>query len=150
MGPRPGVRPSSTRSSRKASSFPDPTSQLSARYGAYTPAHNIGHFRYLECAQLSDDARPAGDIVAWGDILFPFDPALRDAPSLSDSQVARTLAGDQEIEESYSCDSNGAVVVRISNLSQDYHREYRLGRWNVLDRRVVPGRLAKHRRTKRA
>ena len=115
----------------------------------YTPAHNIGHFRYLECAQLSDDARPAGDIVAWGDILFPFDPALRDAPSLSDSQVARSLAGDQEIEESYSCDSNGAVVVRISNLSQDYHREYRLGRWNVLDRRVVPGRPTKRRRTKR-
>jgi hypothetical protein len=64
--------------------------------------------------------------------------------------VARTLAGDQEIEESYSCDSNGGVVVRITNLSEDYHREYRLGRWSVLDRRVVPGRPTKRRRGKRA
>jgi len=41
-------------------------------------------------------------------------------------------------------------VARITNLSQDYHREYRLGRWNVLERRVVPGRSTKRRRTKRA
>jgi len=129
--------------------LPGPNQPPLREVRCYAPAHNIGHFRYLECAQLSDDDRPAGDIVAWGDILFPFDPALRDAPSLTDSQVARTLDGNQEIEESYSCDSNGAVVVRITNLSENYHREYRLGRWNVLERRVVPGRPAKRRRAKR-
>jgi molecular chaperone DnaK (HSP70) len=134
---------------KKGVALPGPNQPPLIQARCYSPAHNIGHFRYLECAQLSDDARPAGDIVTWGDILFPFDPALRDVPNLSDTQVARTLTADQEIEESYSCDSNGAVVVRITNLSSGYHREYRLDRWNLLDRRVVPGRSAKRRRAKR-
>jgi len=115
----------------------------------YAPAHNIGHFRYLECAQLSADAHPAGDIVTWGDILFPFDPALRDVFDLSDAQVARTSAPGPEIEESYSCDSDGAVVVRVTNLTHGYQREYRLGRWNVLGRRLVPGRSPRRRRARR-
>jgi molecular chaperone DnaK (HSP70) len=115
----------------------------------YCPAHNIGHFRYLECAQLSADARPAGDIITWGDILFPFDPALRDAFDLSDAQVARTSAAGPEIEESYTCDSEGAVVVRITNLTHGYHREYRLGRWNIPAGHIVPGRSPRRRRARR-
>jgi hypothetical protein len=115
----------------------------------YSPVHNIGHFRYLECAQLSADARPAGDIVTWGEILFPFDPALRDVPDLHDTEVTRTLGAEQEIEETFSCDSNGAVVARITNLSSGYHREYRLGHWSVPDHRVVLGRPARRRRAKR-
>jgi molecular chaperone DnaK (HSP70) len=129
--------------------LPGPDERPLVQVRSYFPAHNIGHFRYLECGQLSEDARPAGDITTWGDILFPFDPALREASELNDAQVTRTLDGDQEIEESYSCDSTGAVAVRITNLSSGYQREYRLGRWNVLDRRVVPGRSPKRRRTKR-
>jgi len=87
--------------------------------------------------------RPAGDIITWNDVLFPYDPALNDGRELSDTQVARAPGATQHIEESYSCDSNGAVVVRISNLSSGYQREYRLGRWTVQERRMVPGRKTK-------
>src|SRR5579884_3428524 len=49
----------------------------------YAPAHNIGHFRYLECGRVTEDEQPAGDITVWDEILFPFDPELRDEPDLS-------------------------------------------------------------------
>jgi len=112
----------------------------------YSPVHNVGHFQYVECSHLSGDAHPAGNISSWDEIRFPFDPALRDVPDLSELPVTHLPeAVDQEIEESYSCDSNGSVVARITNLSGGYHREYRLGRWKPLDRRVTPARKAKAR-----
>ena len=46
---------------------------------AYHPAHNVGHFRYLECARLARDGRPIGEIAEWDDIRFPFDPELQDS-----------------------------------------------------------------------
>ncbi|HXX23217.1 MAG TPA: Hsp70 family protein, partial [Terriglobia bacterium] len=134
---------------RKGLELPGPKQPPLFQVRHYCPAHNIGHFRYLECAQLSADARPAGDIITWGDILFPYDPALREAFDLSDAQVARTSAASSEIEESYSCDSEGAVVVRITNLTHGYYREYQLGRWKVLGRRLVPGHSPRRRRARR-
>jgi len=133
----------------KGFALPGPDEPPFTQVRSYFPAHNIGHFRYFECAQLPDGARPAGDLVTWGEILFPFDPALRDVPDLSEIPVTRTPESDQEIEESYSCDSNGTVEVRITNLSSRYHREYRLSRSAMLERRVVPGRSSKRRRAKR-
>jgi molecular chaperone DnaK (HSP70) len=133
---------------RKGAALPAPSEPPLAQQRGYSAVHNIGHFRYLECAQLSGDGCPAGDIMAWGDILFPFDPALRDLPELSGVPVARTPFAAQNIEEHYSCDSNGAVVVRITNLSSGYQREYRLGRWDVLHPRVVPGRSPRRRRAR--
>ena len=44
---------------------------------AYQPAHNIGHFRYLECSQLNEQGQPTGEITNWDQILFPFDPRLQ-------------------------------------------------------------------------
>jgi hypothetical protein len=87
--------------------------------------------------------------MTWGNILFPFDPALRDAFDLSDAQVARTSTASAEVEERYSCDSEGGVVVRITNLTHGYHREYRLGRWNTPGGRVVPGRSPRRRHRRR-
>jgi molecular chaperone DnaK (HSP70) len=134
---------------RKGLELPGPHQPPLFQVRHYCPAHNIGHFRYLECTQLSADARPAGDIITWGNILFPFDPALRDAFDLSDAQVARTSAASPEIEESYSCDSEGAVVVRISNLTHGYQREYRLGRCSVPGGHVIPGRSPRRRHARR-
>src|ERR1039457_2649566 len=43
---------------------------------AYQPAHNIGHFRYLECSRLDQKGQPIGEITNWEQIQFPFDPQL--------------------------------------------------------------------------
>jgi hypothetical protein len=50
---------------------------------------------------------------------------------LTEVAVDRTPAASaQEIEEEYACDSAGAVAVTIRNLTANYGREYRLGRWS--------------------
>jgi molecular chaperone DnaK (HSP70) len=98
---------------------------------AYHPAHNIGHFRYAECSSIGANGQPAGDLMVWDDIRFPFDPALRDNPDLSLVPVAKTstVAGES-VEEEYTCDSSGMVKVTITNQSAGYRREYSLGRWS--------------------
>ena len=65
----------------KGTPLPGPGEPPLVQSRQYTPAHNIGHFRYLECSQLTEDGRPAGDITVWDDIRFPFDPALRNHPT---------------------------------------------------------------------
>ncbi len=110
----------------------------------YTPVHNIGHFRYLECSQLTADGRPAGDITVWDDIRFAFDPALHDSKDLSETPVTH-LPPDVhlEAEESYSCDAGGTVKVSITDLTHDYSRTYRLGRWAAGETKVIPARKKK-------
>lgn len=107
----------------------------------YCPVHNVGHFRYLECSQRSEDGRPSGDITVWDEIRFPFDPALAAEEDLSPVPVAHTTSAvEQEIEERYSCQPSGAVAVRITNLTAGYTREYRLGRWAGKDQPITPGK----------
>ncbi len=111
---------------------------------SYKPVHNVGHFRYLECSQRTQDGRPIGDIAVWDEIRFPFDAGLQSTGDLSRITVSHAIsAADQEIEEVYSCDASGSVAVTIQNLSADYQRSYRLGRWAGKDAPVIPGRPKK-------
>jgi hypothetical protein len=97
----------------------------------YRPVHNVGDFRYLEASQVGDDGAPSGDITVWDEILFPFDPALADVRTLDTLPVDRSdRAAVQQIEEQYACDAAGVVTVTIRNLTSDYGREYKLGRWS--------------------
>ena len=95
---------------------------------AYSPAHNIGHFRYLEASQVLEDGRPSGDITLWDEIRFPFDPAIAGGP-LENVPVVRSSTATGFVEEIYTCDATGAVNVAIRNLPANYEREYRLSRW---------------------
>ena len=81
--------------------------------------------------RLSENGQPYGDIAVWDEIQFPFDPALAGVAALEPVAVERSPAiGAQEIEEGYACDATGAVAVTIRNLTANYDREYRLGRWS--------------------
>ena len=104
---------------------------------SYRPVHNIGYFRYLECAQLGANNQPAGEISNWDEIRVAFDPRLRDSADLSDQPV-RPYAPPQEllIEEEYSCDANGDVEVRIRDKVTQQTNEYRLGRWSKHRKRI--------------
>lgn len=104
----------------------------------YHPAHNIGHFRYLECSSIDAEGRPAGDITLWDDILFPFDPALRDADLTRVAIETSETAPSQTIAEIWSCNANGQVEVELQNRSAGYHRTYRLGRWSAAESRMSP------------
>jgi molecular chaperone DnaK len=98
---------------------------------SYRPMHNIGYFRYLECAQLGANNQPEGEISNWDEIRVAFDPKLRDSVNLIDQPVSR-YAVPQEvlIEEEYSCDASGDVEVRIRDKVTQQTNEYRLGRWS--------------------
>jgi molecular chaperone DnaK (HSP70) len=104
----------------------------------YTPVHNIGHFRYLECTHLDDEGQPSGDVTLWDEIQFPFDPALQDSDQteITHSHAARS----HEIEEIYSIDASGTVTITIGNLTAGYSRVYRLGRWASKDAPVTPAK----------
>jgi molecular chaperone DnaK (HSP70) len=105
----------------------------------YHPVHNVGHFRYLEASQITDHGEPAGDIAVWDEIHFPFDPSLAAEAALDRVVVARnSMAPVQEIEERYGCDSTGGVTVTIRNLTSQYGREYRLGRWSGTEKVIKP------------
>jgi molecular chaperone DnaK (HSP70) len=98
---------------------------------SYHPVHNIGYFRYLECAQLGANNQPEGEISNWDEIRVAFDPRLRDSADLTDQPIRR-YAPPQElvVEEEYTCDANGDVEVRIRDQITQQTHEYRLGRWS--------------------
>ncbi|HSB16939.1 MAG TPA: Hsp70 family protein [Bryobacteraceae bacterium] len=107
----------------------------------YSPVHNIGHFRYLECSRIGESGEPAGDITLWDEIRFPFDPVLEQRRDLDSVPVEHTEAArNQSIEEVYTCDAGGALGVTIANLSADYKRTYRLARWAAREAPVKPAR----------
>ncbi len=105
---------------------------------SYTPVHNIGHFRYLECTHLDGHGQPCGDVTLWDDIQFPFDPALED---LDGVEVEYSVAAQShEIEETYSIDASGTVAINIANVTAGHERVYRLGRWSSKDAPLTPAK----------
>ena len=128
----------------KGTQLPAPGEPPLVQSRQYTPAHNIGHFRYLECSHLTDEGQPTGDITVWDDIRFAFGPALRANSDLRRVPVTHLDQGVRpQAEETYSCDAGGSVKVKIANLSEGYSRSYRLGCWAPSDTRIVPGRKRK-------
>jgi len=96
--------------------------QVSRRYRA---AHNVGHYRFVECGRI-DAGRPEGNLAAWDEVLFPFDPSLRDR-DLSAVQVER-LGHGPEVEETYKCGSDGTVTASLRVLDDGFERTLRLSR----------------------
>jgi molecular chaperone DnaK (HSP70) len=94
----------------------------------YHPVHNIGHFRYFECGNLSKPNRePCGDIIAWDEVYFPYSPSLQMETRLEQIPVEHwPEAGSMCIEELYECDAEGIIQVTISNETAGYSRTYRI------------------------
>jgi molecular chaperone DnaK (HSP70) len=93
----------------------------------YHPAHNIGHFRYLECDDIDQAERPVGDIAPWDDIRFPFDTQIKDAAATTPIRSFNPV-GAPLVEEVYECDENGVIRVTIRNLTAGYDCVYALRR----------------------
>ena len=94
----------------------------------YHPVHNVGHFRYLECSNLSNpQLEPSGDLIAWDEVYFPYAPGLQVEIRLEQVPVERwPEVGSIWVEEVYQCDAQGIIQVTISNQTADYSRTYRI------------------------
>ena len=78
----------------------------------YNAAHNIGWYRFVECADVDATGEPRGEIAPYQDIVFPFEAALRDV----DDQELRTYSVERRehgprIQEHYRIDEAGLVRV---------------------------------------
>lgn len=125
----------------KGTPLPGPgQTPLTIRRG-YGPAHNIGHFRYLEASHCDEYGQPSGDIAVWDQIYFPFDDHLQHVLDLDKVAIEHSAnARQQIIEEIYECDSKGGVRVTIRNLTAGYEKQFPLGRWAPEAEPMVPGR----------
>lgn len=86
----------------------------------YAPRHNIGRLRYLECADLDANGRPTQGLRPWSELFFPYDPALPlDRPCALLPIVPREDLAFDRIRETYQCDHDGIITVRIHRLKDD-------------------------------
>ena len=92
----------------------------------YRAAHNIGHFRFVECSRLRD-GRPDGDVTPYDPVFFPFDPALDDDGDLPRRPVLRRDDGP-DVEERYVITDGGAVEVTLTTRPERVSRTFRLER----------------------
>ena len=91
---------------------------------AYRAAHNVGHFRFLECAGVRD-GEPDGDISPHGEVLFPFVPEARqNGRGTHPLDVARLSEPGHRIAERYQIDDAGVVTVEICDLDDDYKQRF--------------------------
>ena len=91
----------------------------------YRAAHDVGHFRFLECSRLSD-GRPDGDVTPWDEVFFPFVTALRDR-DLAAWPISRRDDG-AEIVEFYALGNEGAVTVTVTDATDGFTRSFTLKR----------------------
>jgi hypothetical protein len=120
--------------------LPPPGDPPLSIHRSYSPVHNIGHFRFLECSHRGGDGAPSGEVTFWDEIRFPFDPSLESTDNLATLPVAYSdRAHTQRIVESYQCDSGGTITVTVANREDGYEKRFPLGRWSQQTKQVRPG-----------
>lgn len=95
----------------------------------YRAAHNIGWFRFVEYTTTDAEGVPRGDVLPYGQLVMPFDPALQRAASsldLAEVDVRRTESGPM-VTERYTVDRHGIVEVSITDLDTGYSLTTSLG-----------------------
>ncbi len=94
----------------------------------YRAAHNIGHFRFVECSRLRD-GHPDGDVTPYEPVFFPFDPNLNDQDL--PGQAVRRRDDGPDVEERYVITSGGAVEVTLTTRPDRLSRTFRLERHDL-------------------
>jgi molecular chaperone DnaK (HSP70) len=92
----------------------------------YRAAHNVGHYRFFECAGFDARGNPQGDIAPMTDVYFAFDAALRGQP-LAGVAVRRLEGQGPVITERYTVDEKGLVRVTVTDDDAGYSTTHLLG-----------------------
>lgn len=91
----------------------------------YRAAHNLGCYRYVEHSGLTPSGDPSGDLMPFAEVVFPFDPTLRDGRGLGGATVERRPGGPL-VEERYVLDEHGIVQVSLTDLETGYAQTHAL------------------------
>ena len=91
----------------------------------YRAAHNVGWFRFVEYTSTDASGQPTGEIAPFGEVVFPFDPQMRDGRVLEREQDVRREGGPL-VEERYVIDEHGIVEVHLTDLDTGYTQAHRL------------------------
>jgi len=95
----------------------------------YHPRHNIGRLRYLECTSIGSAGLPDGNIRAWSDIRFPYDPSVPLQQPLDRADIVETgRFGEQSVCEVYRCDCDGVITVELRRPASQDARTYEIFR----------------------
>jgi molecular chaperone DnaK (HSP70) len=108
----------------KGTPMPDSGSGPLVAVRTYRAAHNVGHFRFVECSALDAEGDPRGDITWHAELKFPFAAELRQDPKLDGVPIERLAAMGPPIEERYEVDAAGVIAATITDLSNGYSRRY--------------------------
>ena len=109
----------------KDTPLPESPASPLVRTRRYRAAHNIGHFRFVECSRLTVDGTPSGDVAPWREVRFPLVRELV-GKALERIEVARLASPGEEVEEQYRCTANGVIEVEIANLTSGYQSRFQL------------------------
>jgi molecular chaperone DnaK (HSP70) len=94
----------------------------------YRAVHNIGRFRFVECASTDAEGAPLGELPFFGEIVFPFDRALQvEGYSVDHVPVARMRGPGPIVRERYTLDEHGIVQLTMTDLESGYERAFRIG-----------------------
>ncbi|MGA1823067.1 MAG: Hsp70 family protein [bacterium] len=75
------------------------------------PIHNIGHYRYMECAEYWN-GQPISPRM-WSEILFPYDPAWDPDHIPKKEDITQKKFLNNKIIEEFLCDDNGIISVNL-------------------------------------
>jgi molecular chaperone DnaK (HSP70) len=93
----------------------------------YRVAHDIGHFRFLECTGVDRKGAPEGDLSLFVDVRFPFVPDLqRESGDLSERSVHRLPSLGTTVCERYELDAHGLVRLSLTDEGTGYTRDFTL------------------------
>jgi hypothetical protein len=92
----------------------------------YHPAHNIGHFRFIECTRVDVTGTPSGDITGFAQVSFPFSRSLQEEQAdLRAIGVQRTEENGGVVVERYAVDHAGIVTLTIQDRVTGYSQQHR-------------------------
>jgi hypothetical protein len=93
----------------------------------YRAMHNVGRFRFVECAMLDKNGVPHGDITAFNEVVFPFEPGARAVPDPATVPVHRLPGQGPMVQEEYAVTPHGLIHVTIRDLDSGFERAYDVG-----------------------
>ncbi|MGZ3456602.1 MAG: Hsp70 family protein [Polyangiales bacterium] len=93
----------------------------------YRVAHDLGHFRFLECTGVDRHGAPEGDLSLFVDVRFPFVPELQhEGTDLAKRAVHRLPSLGTTVCERYQLDAHGLVRLSLTDEATGYTRDFTL------------------------